>query len=108
MTQSLSRRHPKVVSLKINAENVVVSWSSRHRDFDRLAIAVTHQHFGLVGVESRAIYRPIRAVVISQTFVSGEPGTIAINCLDLIEEVAGQAAVFRQKVVPVAAVVAAG
>ena len=59
-------------------------------------------------VESRAVQRPVGSVVVSETLVGGEPGAISIDSFDLVQEIAGQSAVFLQEVVPVAAVVAAG
>ena len=69
--------------------------------------SVAHQHFGLMSIERGTVHRPVRAVVVGQALVGGEPGAIAVDALDLAEEVAGQAAVFLQEVVPVTSVVAA-
>jgi hypothetical protein len=59
-------------------------------------------------VESGTINRPIRAVVIRKAFVGREPGAIGVYAFDLAQKIAGEAAVLLQKVVPVAAIVAAG
>src|SRR5271157_4089653 len=108
MTQTLGGGDPEVVSLKVHPENVVVRGGGLYREVLHLAGGIAHQHFRLVRAERRTVHRPVLAVVVGQTLVGGEPGAIGIYSLDLVEKVAGQAAVFLQEVVPVAAVVAAG
>src|SRR5947207_3357829 len=108
VTQSMRSGNPEVVALKINSENVVVRRSALHRDIPDASARVAHQHFRFMRVESRAVQRPVGSVVVSETLVGGEPGAISIDSFDLVQEIAGQSAVFLQEVVPVAAVVAAG
>src|SRR6202049_304621 len=108
VAQSLGRRDPKVVALEVDAENIVVCRGSLYGNFFHDSRRVAHEHFRLVGIERRTIDRPVRAVEVGEAFVGGEPRAIGVDGFDLIEKVAGEAAVFLQEIVPVAAVVAAG
>src|SRR5579872_1013114 len=107
VAQPLCGRGPYVVTLEIDAENIVVRGGRLNCDLLHIAFRVAYEHLWLMRVESGAIDRPVRAVVIGESLVRGEPGAIRVNALDLIEEVAGQAAIFGEKVVPVTSVVAA-
>src|SRR3974390_2659294 len=107
VTQSLGRRHPDVIALEVNAEDVVVCRCRLHRNVRYVAIRVAHVHLGRAGLEVRAIHCPVRAVVICQPLIGAEPRAIGIQRFHLVGEVAGQAAVFGQEVVPVPAIVPA-
>ena len=106
--KTLGRRYPQVVPLKVDSEDVVMRGRAFHRYLLDDACRIAHQHLRLVRVERRPIDGPVCAIVISQSFIGGEPGAIAVHGFDLVQEVTWQAAVFLQEVMPVAAVVAAG
>src|ERR1039457_2833928 len=108
VAQAFGGRYPDVIALKVDSENVVMGWRALHRYLLDLASRIANQHLRLVRVERGTIDGPVSAVVISQPLVGGEPCAIGVYSFDLVEEVAGQAAVFLQEVGSVAAVVAAG
>ena len=108
MAQALCRRDPDVVSLEINAENVVMRRVLFARNDVCHFPAASRTSISGLWVSRGPVNRPVRAVVIGQTFVGGEPRAIGVDAFDLAQKIAGQAAVFLQEVVPVAAVVAAG
>src|SRR5260370_19240077 len=108
MTQTMGSRNPNVFSLKINSENVVVRRGRLDCDLLFISCGVAYQHLRLMRVESGTVDRPVRSVVVRKAFGSRDPGAIGVHPFDLAEEIAGEAAVILQKIVPVAAIVAAG
>src|ERR1035437_3902084 len=107
VAQTLSGCNPDVVALEVDAENIVVCRRGGDRDWRYLALRVAHHHFRLAVFERGAIDGPVHAVIVSQPLVGAEPGAIGVHALEKVDEVRGKSAVFRQKVVPVAAIVAA-
>src|ERR1019366_6276198 len=107
VTQPLGCRHPDIVALKIHAQDVIVCGRRVHLDRRYVPIGIAHRHFRLAGVECRAVDGPIGAVVIGKTLVGGEPGAIAVHAFDLVQKIAGEAAILGEEIVPAAAVVAA-
>ena len=85
MTQSLGGGDPDVVSLKIDSENVVVRRGCLNGTAFTLPLGVAHQHLRFVGVESGAVHRPVRTVVVGEAFVGREPCSIGIDTLDLTQ-----------------------
>src|SRR5450759_348724 len=108
VAQALGGRYPKVVPLEVNPENVVMRGRAFNCYLLHSAGCVANQHLGLVGLERRPIDSPVRAIVVSQSFIGREPGAIAVHGLNLVEEVTRQAAVLLQEVMPVSAIIAAG
>ncbi len=107
VAQSLGRRNPEVVALKVYSEDVVVCRGALYWNLLHRAGRVAHQHFGLMRIECGPVNGPVRTVVVGEAFVGGEPGAIAVDALNLADEVAGQTAIFGQEVMPVTAIVAA-
>src|ERR1039458_4991441 len=105
--QTLGGCNPDVVALEVDAENIVVGRRGGDRDWRYLALRVAHRHLRLAVFERGAIDGPVDAVIVSQPLIGAEPGAIGVHALERIDEVRGKSAVCRQKVVPVAAIVAA-
>src|SRR5579863_10211098 len=107
MTESFSGRDPDVVALKTHAQDVVMGGCALNRNSPHFTCCAAHEHLRFMGIERGTVDRPVRAVVVCETFVCRKPGTIGVDSFDLVQEVARQTAVFGEEVVPVAAIVAA-
>jgi len=84
VTQPFRRGHPKIVSLKVDPEHIVMRRRTLHRNSLHHARAVSNQHLWLMRIKRRAIDRPVHAIVVSQPFISRKPGTIGVNRLHLV------------------------
>src|ERR1035441_2471019 len=107
LAQPLGGCNPDVVALKVDAENIVVGRRGGDGDRRYLALRVAHRHLRLAVFERGAIDGPVHAVVVSQPLIGAEPCAIGVHAFDRSEERRGKPAVFGQKVMPVAPVVAA-
>src|ERR1039458_8658325 len=107
VAQPLGCSDPNVAALEVDAENVVVGRRGGDRDRRYGSLRIAHRHLRLAVFKRRAIDGPIYAVVVGQPLVGAEPGTLGIHALDSVGKVRGKSAIFRKKVVPVAAIVAA-
>src|SRR5579884_62343 len=74
MAQAFCRRHPDVVVLKVDAEDVVVRGRAIHGHMRHGALGVAEQHLWTMRIEGGAINSPGRAVEVGQSFIAGEPG----------------------------------
>src|SRR5215469_4869615 len=104
MTQSLGGCDPDVIPLKINCEGVVVRRGRIYSNVRYIAVGIAHIHLRSTALEVWPIHCPVGSVVVRQALVSAEPCPVTVERFHLIGEVAGQAAVFAEEVVPVASV----
>src|ERR1019366_750706 len=110
VAQPVRGGHPEVVPLKVQPQNIVMRGSRVHGNARDGALRVADRHFRRVrSVRShrRTVNRPVRTIIICEALVGGEPGTGAVQGLHLVQEIAGESAVFFEEVLPVAPVVAA-
>src|SRR5215831_2846832 len=107
VTQSFGSCNPEIISLEVHTQYIVVGRRCIDGDIGDAAVDVAHVHLRRASLETRPIDGPVSSVVVGETLVGAEPGAIGVERFYLVGEIAGQAAVFSQEVVPVAAVVAA-
>ena len=107
VTQSSGCGDPYVVALKVDTQDVVMSWCRTDNNLSYIAARIAHGHFRLAVCKGWSIDGPVDAVVIGQSFVRTEPGMIRIDAFHVVRKVRRKPAVFRQKVVPITTVVPA-
>jgi hypothetical protein len=69
VAQALGRSYPQVVSLEVDAEDVVMRGCAFDCYLLDVARGVANQHLGFVGVERGPIDSPVCAIVVSQSFI---------------------------------------
>jgi hypothetical protein len=88
VTKAFGSRHPYVITLEIDAQDVVMRRRRVHLDLAGFSGGVPHQHLRFAGVEIGPIHRPIGAVVVGQALVGAKPGSVGIDALNEIQKIA--------------------
>src|SRR5271165_211146 len=108
VAQPRGRGHPNVFALKRQVQDVVVGEGSWRVDLGHLFVRTSYQNLAMAGVLVGTISNPCVCfeIEVTQAFVRAGPHVVAAG-LRGIDEVGGQAAVGREVIKPVVAVVTA-